>query len=298
MLYVIYLCLVCFCASGVYYCNIPFKYHFTRTGVWTLWNCFFPACKSALKKLYCLALYQILIKRRRIKYRSFYLLRAGVYLNLHIVFHKLRKLYDLSDFVVGPWFCTLCLSVLILPLYKLYLGFNIFGISDFLPLHSPLNVWIQQIHTRSILWYYLIVSGCEFTYSSVWGLSNFVFLFWYLYWHIFFNALQIPVGRATLGRIMNVIGEAIDHKGELSKMLCCISYLWCCLVWLQFKFKQWRVVEDFSTKHGLIFLQPETDHFLPIHREAPSFVEQSTEQEILVTGIKVWSDRSLFCCNT
>lgn len=31
----------------------------------------------------------------------------------------------------------------------------------------------------------------------------------------------------------------------------------------------------------------ETEHFLPIHREAPSFVEQSTEQEILVTGIKV-----------
>ena len=102
VLYVIYLCLVCFCASGVYYCNIPFKYHFTCTRVWTLLNCFFPACKSALKKLYCLALYQILIKRRRIKYRSFYLLRASVYLNLHIVFHKLRKLYDLSDFVVGP----------------------------------------------------------------------------------------------------------------------------------------------------------------------------------------------------
>ncbi|KAF7132020.1 hypothetical protein RHSIM_Rhsim09G0101500 [Rhododendron simsii] len=31
----------------------------------------------------------------------------------------------------------------------------------------------------------------------------------------------------------------------------------------------------------------ETDHFLPIHREAPAFVEQATEQEILVTGIKV-----------
>lgn len=28
-------------------------------------------------------------------------------------------------------------------------------------------------------------------------------------------------------------------------------------------------------------------HHLPIHREAPPFVEQSTEQEILVTGIKV-----------
>lgn len=30
-----------------------------------------------------------------------------------------------------------------------------------------------------------------------------------------------------------------------------------------------------------------TDHFLPIHREAPAFVEQATEQQILVTGIKV-----------
>lgn len=33
----------------------------------------------------------------------------------------------------------------------------------------------------------------------------------------------------------------------------------------------------------------ETEHYLPIHREAPDFVEQSTEQEILVTGIKVMS---------
>ena len=30
-----------------------------------------------------------------------------------------------------------------------------------------------------------------------------------------------------------------------------------------------------------------TEHFLPIHREAPAFVEQATEQQILVTGIKV-----------
>lgn len=31
----------------------------------------------------------------------------------------------------------------------------------------------------------------------------------------------------------------------------------------------------------------ETDHYLPIHREAPAFVDQATEQQILVTGIKV-----------
>ncbi|KAH7847756.1 hypothetical protein Vadar_029934 [Vaccinium darrowii] len=57
--------------------------------------------------------------------------------------------------------------------------------------------------------------------------------------------IKVPVGRATLGRIINVLGEPIDGK-ELK-----------------------------------------SDHFLPIHREAPSFVEQSTGQEILVTGIKV-----------
>eukprot|EP00262_Sarcandra_glabra_P016973 TRINITY_DN566_c0_g1_i2.p1 TRINITY_DN566_c0_g1~~TRINITY_DN566_c0_g1_i2.p1 ORF type:complete len:558 (-),score=104.84 TRINITY_DN566_c0_g1_i2:244-1917(-) len=60
------------------------------------------------------------------------------------------------------------------------------------------------------------------------------------------SPITVPVGRATLGRIMNVIGEPIDEKGDIK-----------------------------------------TDHFLPIHREAPSFVEQATEQQILVTGIKV-----------
>ncbi|CAL5209953.1 unnamed protein product [Lathyrus oleraceus] len=60
------------------------------------------------------------------------------------------------------------------------------------------------------------------------------------------SPITVPVGRATLGRIMNVIGEPIDHKGEFK-----------------------------------------TEHYLPIHREAPAFVEQATEQQILVTGIKV-----------
>ncbi|KAK1363644.1 ATP synthase subunit beta [Heracleum sosnowskyi] len=58
--------------------------------------------------------------------------------------------------------------------------------------------------------------------------------------------ITIPVGRATLGRIINVIGEPIDHRGEIK-----------------------------------------TDHFLPIHREAPLFVDQATDQQILTTGIKV-----------
>jgi len=55
--------------------------------------------------------------------------------------------------------------------------------------------------------------------------------------------IVVPVGPATLGRIMNVIGEPIDEKGPI-----------------------------------------ETDKFLPIHREAPSFVEQGSGDEILITG--------------
>lgn len=39
----------------------------------------------------------------------------------------------------------------------------------------------------------------------------------------------------------------------------------------------------------------DTKHHLAIHREAPPFVDQSTEQEILVTGIKV-SCTHCTCC--
>lgn len=38
-------------------------------------------------------------------------------------------------------------------------------------------------------------------------------------------------------------------------------------------------------------------HYLPIHREAPPYVDQSTEQEILVTGIKVlFLSGTFFAC--
>ena len=60
------------------------------------------------------------------------------------------------------------------------------------------------------------------------------------------NAITVPVGVETLGRILNVIGEPIDEKGPVNEK-----------------------------KRA------------PIHAEAPPFVEQSTEAEILVTGIKV-----------
>ena len=58
--------------------------------------------------------------------------------------------------------------------------------------------------------------------------------------------IQVPVGPQTLGRIINVIGEPIDQKGNV-----------------------------------------QTKENWPIHRQAPSFNDQSTETEILVTGIKV-----------
>jgi F-type H+/Na+-transporting ATPase subunit beta len=60
------------------------------------------------------------------------------------------------------------------------------------------------------------------------------------------SPIQVPVGPETLGRIINVIGEPIDEKGDVKTK------------------EKW-----------------------PIHRAAPEFSDQSTETEILVTGIKV-----------
>ena len=58
--------------------------------------------------------------------------------------------------------------------------------------------------------------------------------------------ITVPVGEETLGRIFNVLGDAIDEQGAVK-----------------------------------------AKKFLPIHRKAPDFSEQSTEKEILETGIKV-----------
>ncbi len=58
--------------------------------------------------------------------------------------------------------------------------------------------------------------------------------------------ITVPVGPETLGRMINVVGEPIDERGEIG-----------------------------NTRE------------LPIHRPAPEFVNQSTETEILITGIKV-----------
>ena len=58
--------------------------------------------------------------------------------------------------------------------------------------------------------------------------------------------ISVPVGTATLGRIMNVTGDPVDEKGPVN-----------------------------------------SESRRPIHGDAPEFSEQSTETEILVTGIKV-----------
>ncbi|TKB51877.1 F0F1 ATP synthase subunit beta [Ferrimonas aestuarii] len=60
------------------------------------------------------------------------------------------------------------------------------------------------------------------------------------------SAIKVPVGTATLGRIMNVLGDPIDECGAIGED------------------EQWE-----------------------IHREAPSYEDQSSENELLETGIKV-----------
>jgi len=58
--------------------------------------------------------------------------------------------------------------------------------------------------------------------------------------------IMVPVGNATLGRILNVVGEPVDEQGPV-----------------------------------------DADEHRSIHQSAPEFSEQSTESEVLVTGIKV-----------
>lgn len=59
--------------------------------------------------------------------------------------------------------------------------------------------------------------------------------------------IKIPVGKGTLGRVFNVLGETVDKKPE----------------------------------------QVTADDFWPIHRPAPAFDDQETATQILETGIKV-----------
>ena len=58
--------------------------------------------------------------------------------------------------------------------------------------------------------------------------------------------ITVPVGRETLGRVLNVVGQPVDEQGPVTSK------------------ERW-----------------------PIHRDAPSFDEQSTRVEMFETGIKV-----------
>ncbi|HMD31707.1 MAG TPA: hypothetical protein VKG84_07340, partial [Candidatus Acidoferrales bacterium] len=58
--------------------------------------------------------------------------------------------------------------------------------------------------------------------------------------------IRVPVGKETLGRVINVIGEPVDELGPIG-----------------------------------------ATQFMPIHRPAPLFDEQSTHEEMFETGIKV-----------
>jgi len=58
--------------------------------------------------------------------------------------------------------------------------------------------------------------------------------------------ITVPVGRKTLGRILNIIGEPVDEMGPI-----------------------------------------DAEKEYEIHREAPSFLQQSTKVEAFTTGIKV-----------
>src|SRR5579875_2958045 len=58
--------------------------------------------------------------------------------------------------------------------------------------------------------------------------------------------IMVPVGRPTLGRVLNVLGQPVDELGPVN-----------------------------------------AEVHMPIHRQAPSFEEQSTSEEMFETGVKV-----------
>jgi F-type H+/Na+-transporting ATPase subunit beta len=60
------------------------------------------------------------------------------------------------------------------------------------------------------------------------------------------SPIMMPVGEASLGRVLNVVGRPVDGLGPISQ-----------------------------------------DKMLPIHRHAPSFIEQDTSVKVLETGVKV-----------
>lgn len=83
------------------------------------------------------------------------------------------------------------------------------------------------------------------------------------------------MGKGTLGRIINVIGEAVDECGPIGAQ--CMPQTRSCSLRLE-------LPAPLTLSAYLVFA--ECDEYWSIHREAPDFTEQSTAQEILVTGIK------------
>lgn len=66
--------------------------------------------------------------------------------------------------------------------------------------------------------------------------------------------ISVPVGKQTLGRILDVLGHPIDESGPVF------------------------TEKDIAEKKAV---------FMPIHRAAPSYAEQAESRELLETGIKV-----------
>ncbi|NDY71571.1 F0F1 ATP synthase subunit beta [Desulfobacter hydrogenophilus] len=60
------------------------------------------------------------------------------------------------------------------------------------------------------------------------------------------SPIMMPVGEASLGRVLNVVGRPVDGLGDISQ-----------------------------------------EKMMPIHRHAPSFIEQDTSVRVLETGVKV-----------
>lgn len=104
------------------------------------------------------------------------------------------------------------------------------------------------------------------------------------------------MGKETLGRIINVIGEPVDEQGPVSKSQPKPS-LHVFIATTAHASPREDTADVGFLPHwqgAVLGLAPEKHcacadckETMGIHREAPPFIDQSTEQEILVTGIKV-----------
>ena len=92
----------------------------------------------------------------------------------------------------------------------------------------------------------------------------------------------MPVGDATLGRIMNVLGDPVDERGKLAFAFALIHFMSSVLL---------HLILSLPTSdphwHCAVTGPIKTDLRLPIHRPPPTYTQQGSGQEILITGIKV-----------